>query len=75
MDKLCEDFPCCGHGPAPLGDGGGCPDEQGRFRCVICQGKMPKGATSAICADCRHGRSRTAATRERRYPLQWEDAD
>lgn len=47
----CEDYPCCGHGPPPLGDGGGCPDEEGRFNCVLCGNKLPKGATSAICTD------------------------
>lgn len=49
----CEDYPCCGHGPAPLGDGGGCPDENGRFGCVLCGDKMPRGAPSAICNSCR----------------------
>lgn len=49
----CEDYPCCGHGPPPMGDGGGCPDEQGRFRCVLCEALMPAGATSSICATCR----------------------
>ena len=29
----CEDYPCCGHGPPPMGDGGGCPDSEGRFNC------------------------------------------
>ena len=52
----CEDFPCCGHGPAPMGDGGGCPDEQGRFNCVLCNRVMQKGATSAICEECREPR-------------------
>ena len=45
----CEDYPCCGHGPPPMGDGGGCPDEQGRFNCVICGAKLPRNATSSIC--------------------------
>lgn len=48
----CEDFPCCGHGPAPHGDGGGCPDSQGRFRCVLCQSKLPKGNSRSICDGC-----------------------
>ena len=48
----CEDYPCCGHGPAPLGDGGGCPDAEGRFKCVLCSRKLPKGARSSICAPC-----------------------
>jgi hypothetical protein len=52
----CEDYPCCGHGPAPLGDGGGCPDRQGRFNCVTCGTKLRRGATSAICARCRTSR-------------------
>ena len=46
---VCEDYPCCGHGPPPLGDGGGCPDEKGRFDCVLCGRKLPRGATSSIC--------------------------
>lgn len=54
MSNYCEDYPCCGHGPAPLGDGGGCPDEQGRFKCVLCNITMPKGHTSAICSKCRN---------------------
>lgn len=52
MDR-CEDYPCCGHGPAPMGDGGGCPDSQGRFGCVECGRKMPSGVTSSICNPCR----------------------
>jgi len=48
----CEDYPCCGHGPPPGGDGGGCPDEQGRFNCVECGRKLPKGASSSICDRC-----------------------
>ena len=46
----CEDFPCCGHGPPPLGDDGGCPDAEGRFNCVLCGVKLPKGARSSICS-------------------------
>lgn len=49
----CEDYPCCGHGPPPHGDGGGCPDAEGRFDCVLCGRKLPRGATSAICTRCR----------------------
>ena len=49
----CEDYPCCGHGPPPVGDGGGCPDSQGRFNCVTCGVRMPRDAPSAICAACR----------------------
>lgn len=48
----CEDYPCCGHGPAPMGDGGGCPDEDGRFNCVLCTRKLEKGARSSICVPC-----------------------
>jgi len=51
--ERCLDYPCCGHGPAPYGDGGGCPDSEGRFQCVLCGTKMKRGATSAICDDCR----------------------
>lgn len=58
----CEDYPCCGHGPAPYGDGGGCPDAQGRFNCVLCGKKLAKNSSSAICRGCR-----TAAARRRRY--------
>ncbi len=46
----CEDYPCCGHGPA--GDGGACPDSSGRFPCVECGKRMPKNASSSICAKC-----------------------
>ena len=48
----CEDYPCCGHGPPPLGDGGGCPDAEGRFNCVLCGYKLAAGATSALCEAC-----------------------
>ena len=51
----CEDYPCCGHGPAPLGDGGGCPDASGRYNCVECGRKLAKGARSALCTGCRWG--------------------
>ena len=50
----CEDFPCCGHGPASTGgDGGGCPDERGRFRCVECGDTLSSSASSSICQPCR----------------------
>lgn len=49
----CEDFPACGHGLAPHGDGGGCPDEDGRFDCVLCGRKLVRNAPSCICAECR----------------------
>jgi hypothetical protein len=48
----CEDYPCCGHGPPPWGDGGGCPDAEGRFNCCDCGRKLPKGASSALCKSC-----------------------
>ncbi len=50
---VCEDYPCCGHGPPPQGDGGGCPDDEGRFLCSQGCGKLlAAGAVSSICADC-----------------------
>lgn len=50
----CEDYPCCGHGPESTGgDGGGCPDADGRFNCVLCGDKMKRGQTSAICDGCK----------------------
>lgn len=64
----CEDYPCCGHGPAPLGDGGGCPDERGRFRCVLCGARMPAGATSAICGGCHRAAARRARHGEDPFP-------
>lgn len=54
----CEDYPCCGHGPEPYGDGGGCPDSQGRFNCVTCGKKLARGNHSAICAACHRRRTR-----------------
>ena len=48
----CEDYPCCGHGPPPYGDGGGCPDEEGRFDCVLCGHKLPKNHHRSICDGC-----------------------
>lgn len=48
----CEDYPCCGHGPPPLGDGGGCPNFDGTYGCVSCQKKLPKNARSSICESC-----------------------
>ena len=50
----CEDFPCCGHGPAPMGDGGGCPDSEGRFDCTECGGRLARNAPSSICSRCRN---------------------
>lgn len=48
----CEDYPACGHGPVPYGDGGGCPDSEGRFDCVECQGRLPANSASSICDRC-----------------------
>jgi hypothetical protein len=52
----CEDYPCCGHGPPPLGDGGGCPvrysDGTQRFKCCGCSTLLPAGASSALCDGC-----------------------
>lgn len=62
----CEDYPCCGHGPPPQGDGGGCPDEEGRFRCVECGRLMSRGVTSSICGRCRETRARMTES-ERDY--------
>ncbi len=71
----CEDYPCCGHGPAPYGDNGGCPDAEGRFNCVTCGEKMPRGARSAICARCHQRRARTedeiGMTPQDRYDAEW----
>jgi len=52
MSARCEDYPCCGHGPPPLGDGGGCPDAEGRFNCVECGRKLALSASSSICGNC-----------------------
>ena len=62
----CEDYPCCGHGPEPYGDGGGCPDEQGRFKCVLCGRKLKKDHYSSICG--------TKACRERSNRVEDEDS-
>ena len=54
----CEDYPCCGHGPAPLGDGGGCPrtdPDTGAIEawpCAQCGAWLPRGATSSLCGGC-----------------------
>lgn len=52
----CEDYPCCGHGPAPLGDGGGCPvryaDGTQRWRCAGCGSLLPENNRSALCDGC-----------------------
>ena len=52
----CEDYPCCGHGPPPYGDSGGCPDENGCFDCVLCHKTLPKGNTRSICNYCMKNR-------------------
>lgn len=48
----CEDYPCCGHGPEPIGDGGGCPNSEGQFNCCECGATLPKKALSSICQKC-----------------------
>lgn len=70
----CEDYPCCGHGPPPMGDGGGCPDEDGCFDCCQCGGKMPKNAPSAICYDCRNAYS-NMDQEEREYHDEMRERD
>jgi len=65
--RRCEDYPCCGHGPAPLGDGGGCPDEQGRFDCVTCGVTLPRTTGSSMCRSCM-----TRMLREDDH-YEWED--
>ena len=54
----CEDYPCCGHGPPPMGDGGGCPtvtrDGSLRWPCARCGKRLPKKSPSALCAGCQN---------------------
>ncbi len=50
---LCEDYPCCGHGPPPQGDGGGCPHADGSFDCS-CGARLPVNSPSALCVRCRN---------------------
>lgn len=46
----CEDFPACGHMDE---DGTAwCPDEDGRFRCCVCNERLEEGARSSICGKC-----------------------
>lgn len=45
-DKMCEDYPCCGH------SAGDCPDSQGRFKCTECGKTLKKNASSSICPRC-----------------------
>ncbi len=61
VSSRCEDYPCCGHGPPPLGDSGGCPVKLEnvdtgatweQWPCASCGGLMPKGNRSAICNAC-----------------------
>jgi hypothetical protein len=49
----CEDYPsrACAATAADA-------DAQGRFKCVLCNVTMAKGATSAICGRCRPRRAR-----------------
>ncbi len=69
----CEDFPCCGHGPVSTGgDGGGCPDASGRFKCVTCGKRLPKTATSSICPKCQRDRARMS-DEERDYRDEMQD--
>lgn len=60
VSTRCEDYPCCGHGPPPQGDGGGCPtrfaDGTERFNCQGCGTMLEARATSALCGACRSGR-------------------
>lgn len=67
VSTRCEDYPCCGHGPPPMGDGGGCPvryiDGSERYRCTRCGRLMEEGASSAICTRCS----------ERAYRRSWAD--
>ena len=73
MNK-CEDYPCCGHGPAPYGDGGGCPDKQGRFNCVTCGKRLKRGYYSAICQACHkrnNRRDELGMTAQDRYDEEW----
>ncbi len=54
----CEDYPCCGHGSTPYGDGSGCPDVNGRFDCVLCGNKLVRGSRSSACRKCLISRQR-----------------
>ena len=69
----CEDYPCCGHGPAPHGDGGGCPDAEGRFRCVGCGALLSNGASSALCGRCqrRHAQAIDEGTDDFDYSMNY----
>ena len=71
----CEDFPACGHGPEPHGDGGGCPDESGRFDCVLCGATLKRGHPSAICNDCLHSRDQMTDEEREEADLRREEAE
>ena len=51
----CEDYPCCGHGPA--GDGGGCPTVEEKAcgcgeGCEECDGTGTVEVTLWNCVEC-----------------------
>lgn len=73
MGQRCEDYPCCGHGPPPMGDGGGCPDSEGRFDCVLCGRKLEAHAPSAICSACLRERQ-AMSDEEREYRDERQEA-
>jgi len=58
----CEDYPCCGH------EDGGCPDEEGRFRC-ICGTLMPPRSKYSICLRCLS----QAHLENEPHRFEWED--
>ena len=75
MDR-CEDYPCCGHGPVSTGgDDGGCPDAEGRFDCVTCGAKLPRGHHSAICKKCLHSRDNMSEEDREWDDMRREEAD
>ena len=78
VSTRCEDYPCCGHGPAPLGDDAGCPtvyeDGTETFACASCGGELPAGNHSAICDGC-HGRAASRDEDERNGDFSGSGAD
>jgi len=72
----CEDYPCCGHGPPPLGDGGGCPtqyaDGTERWPCAQCGVLMPVGHPTAICEGCHERAARRDDEERQGYFLEDE---
>ncbi len=61
LSERCEDYPCCGHGPAPQGDDGGCPIvfedvDTGKtweqWPCASCGVALPIDNKSALCDGC-----------------------